>query len=537
MKKNRSPPHTNGCSSGIPHFDIAAPGFDNLQWSTANVCGERPGTGFRNKQQSEALGKWYNSCGSTADCLHLCDKLEPAFRKGCKLFASWGWRRGDPEGVKFRAVECPAAFVRHVGGLFDRNGVTAAGSSPNNPNPTPASTPIVGGGCCKFGADCGDCGDDLTGWCHKSSANCDVCTGVYDPSAPAPQCGGSAPSPTPARPSPVPRPTPSTATGGGCCKFGGDCGDCGDDLTGWCHKSSANCDVCTGDFDPSAQAPQCGGSAPSPTPARPSPVPRPTPPTATGGGCCKFGGDCGDCGDDLTGWCHESSENCVCCEGIFDPSAPAPQCGGSAASPTPARPSPIPRPTPPTDWGTSVTPAPSPIPRPTPPTDWGTSPTPTWPSPIPPPSPPTGLGTSPTPTWSSPVPRPTPPTGWGTSPTPTWPSPVPRPTPPTDWGTSVTPAPSPIPRPTPPTDWGTSPTPTWPSPIPPPSPPTGLGTSPTPTWSSPVPRPTPPTGWGTSPTPTWPSPSPRPSPSSGWGTSPTSTWPWLCAFTMSLMST
>eukprot|EP00928_Gymnodinium_smaydae_P007974 TRINITY_DN12863_c0_g1_i3.p1 TRINITY_DN12863_c0_g1~~TRINITY_DN12863_c0_g1_i3.p1 ORF type:complete len:225 (+),score=23.54 TRINITY_DN12863_c0_g1_i3:26-676(+) len=146
MKKNRCPPYTNGCGSGKPHFDIAAPGFDNLQWSTANVCGERNGTGFRNKQQSEALGKWYDSCADTAECADLCDKLEPDFRKGCKLFASWGWKRGDPEGVTFRAVECPAAFVKHIRGLFDKDGVTAAGSSPTSTGPIPASTPVVNSG-------------------------------------------------------------------------------------------------------------------------------------------------------------------------------------------------------------------------------------------------------------------------------------------------------------------------------------------------------------------------------------------------------
>jgi len=45
-----------------------------------------------------------------------------------------------------------------------------------------------GGGCCKFGADCGDCGDDGTGWCHLSASNCATCTGSFDPSAPAPGC-------------------------------------------------------------------------------------------------------------------------------------------------------------------------------------------------------------------------------------------------------------------------------------------------------------------------------------------------------------
>merc|ERR1711972_1229682 len=30
------------------------------------------------------------------------------------------------------------------------------------------------GGCCRFGADCGDCGEDGTGWCHQSASNCTV---------------------------------------------------------------------------------------------------------------------------------------------------------------------------------------------------------------------------------------------------------------------------------------------------------------------------------------------------------------------------
>eukprot|EP00928_Gymnodinium_smaydae_P078022 TRINITY_DN6160_c0_g1_i6.p1 TRINITY_DN6160_c0_g1~~TRINITY_DN6160_c0_g1_i6.p1 ORF type:complete len:209 (+),score=9.07 TRINITY_DN6160_c0_g1_i6:75-701(+) len=102
----------------------------------------------------------------------------------------------------------------------------------------------------------------------------------------------------------------SDRRGGGCCKFGGSCGDCGNDVSGWCHQSSANCGACTGVFDSRAAAPQCGGSAPSPTPLRPSPVARPTPPTSSGGGCCKFGGSCGDCGNDGSGWCHQSSANC-----------------------------------------------------------------------------------------------------------------------------------------------------------------------------------------------------------------------------------
>mmetsp|Transcript_42975 Transcript_42975/g.133135 ORF Transcript_42975/g.133135 Transcript_42975/m.133135 type:complete len:511 (+) Transcript_42975:57-1589(+) len=125
MKKNRCPPWSNGCGAGEPHFDVAAPGFDNLQWSTANVCGIRPGTGFANQGQSEALGSWWSRCADTSECAELCNELPADFRKGCRLFASWGWHRGNPDRVKFRAVECPAAFVGHVASLFGASGPAA----------------------------------------------------------------------------------------------------------------------------------------------------------------------------------------------------------------------------------------------------------------------------------------------------------------------------------------------------------------------------------------------------------------------------
>jgi len=122
MKKNRCPPWTNGCASGEPHFDVAAPGFDNLQWSTANICGMRPGTGFQTQQQSASVGSWWSECSNTADCAHLCNKLPAAFQKGCKLFASWGWKKGNPSGVRFKAVTCPPDFVKQVSSQFGPNG-------------------------------------------------------------------------------------------------------------------------------------------------------------------------------------------------------------------------------------------------------------------------------------------------------------------------------------------------------------------------------------------------------------------------------
>jgi len=43
--------------------------------------------------------------------------------------------------------------------------------------------------------------------------------------------------------------------------------------------------------------------------------------------CCKWGPDCGDCGADGTGWCHESPANCATCGGRFDSrNSPPPVC-------------------------------------------------------------------------------------------------------------------------------------------------------------------------------------------------------------------
>jgi len=122
MKKNRCPPWSTGCGAEQPHFDVAVPGFDNLQWSTANICGN-PDTGFASKEQSAAVGSWYNECKNTAECASLCEKLPASFIRGCKLFSSWGWKRGDPSNVKFRVVPCPDQFAKHVGSLFGPSGV------------------------------------------------------------------------------------------------------------------------------------------------------------------------------------------------------------------------------------------------------------------------------------------------------------------------------------------------------------------------------------------------------------------------------
>merc|ERR1712072_1374608 len=47
-------------------------------------------------------------------------------------------------------------------------------------------------------------------------------------------------------------------------------------------------------------------------------------PSPIGSGCCKWGDQCGDCGIDGSGYCHQSSSNCAACSGNFDWGAQAP---------------------------------------------------------------------------------------------------------------------------------------------------------------------------------------------------------------------
>merc|ERR1719230_1559448 len=38
MKKGRCPPYSTGCEAGKVHLDIAVPGYDDVRYSTGNVC-------------------------------------------------------------------------------------------------------------------------------------------------------------------------------------------------------------------------------------------------------------------------------------------------------------------------------------------------------------------------------------------------------------------------------------------------------------------------------------------------------------------
>jgi len=118
MKKNTC----DSCQSSA-HIDVNVPGFDVLQYSLANICGE-PGTGLT-KEQSATLGQWYLNYANTKEAQGLCDQLPSDYQKGCRLFTEWGWIIGNPSNASYRVVECPQAYVDFIGDQFDENGVTS----------------------------------------------------------------------------------------------------------------------------------------------------------------------------------------------------------------------------------------------------------------------------------------------------------------------------------------------------------------------------------------------------------------------------
>merc|ERR1711920_368876 len=172
--------------------------------------------------------------------------------KGGSAATDPGVQRGDCQGGEestptYLRQNYPDGWVS-----FQNAFVGPIGSFLSQP-PTPS--PGTGGGCCQFEADCGDCGEDGSGWCHQSVSNCAVCTGFFNYSATAPNCGGS--------PSPQPQPTPSP---GPCSDENQNCGIWA--ASGQCEANPAymlvNCALSCGVCSPPTQAPAPPTQAPAP---------------------------------------------------------------------------------------------------------------------------------------------------------------------------------------------------------------------------------------------------------------------------------
>merc|ERR1719512_234946 len=116
---------------------------------------------------------------------------------------------------------------------------------------------LPGGGCCRFEADCGDCGEDGTGWCHQSAGNCAQCSGTFDPAGSPPAgCGGpGGGNPSPSPPAPQPPPAGSCSDDNPSCEFWANSGECERNPGYMLANCRLSCGVCAPCSDDN---PSCG---------------------------------------------------------------------------------------------------------------------------------------------------------------------------------------------------------------------------------------------------------------------------------------
>jgi len=209
MKKNRCPPWTNGCESGNVHLDLAIPGYDNLQWSTANICGSSSAT-YLTQDQSTVCGSWWDSASSTingCDCSSMPSSTdeEKIIKRGCELFSAWGWTSGDPS-LDYQIVDCPTNFVSMIKNSFASDGVqdavfpvdpqpivfpteqnvtvqTTTAESTTTVQTTTISEPVQEGipdiSYCTWSGVCLENGEGGSDWCDWDESNCDSCGGQW----------------------------------------------------------------------------------------------------------------------------------------------------------------------------------------------------------------------------------------------------------------------------------------------------------------------------------------------------------------------
>merc|ERR1711935_202341 len=91
------------CTDRKAHFDIAAPGYDDMRFSRANTCTTRE-WGEPALQHQDCAGKPVSAC----DCGRFKD---PLLRDGCNNFKSLGW---DNPTVEYQEVPCPAELMSHI---------------------------------------------------------------------------------------------------------------------------------------------------------------------------------------------------------------------------------------------------------------------------------------------------------------------------------------------------------------------------------------------------------------------------------------
>ena len=145
MKKSFCPAGDNSaCDLPKLHMGFAVPGFDNLQYSTANICGAS-GT-IITQAESSTCGTWYDTASNAmdgCDCSPIPDTTPQGalLRSGCNLFRTWGWTSGSPD-LEYQVVDCPAQFVNVIENAFTESGP----ASLSYPPPPPSQSAALSGG-------------------------------------------------------------------------------------------------------------------------------------------------------------------------------------------------------------------------------------------------------------------------------------------------------------------------------------------------------------------------------------------------------
>ena len=101
QKTNYCPPWSNGCE--YSHIDLNIPSFDNLAYSTANVCDS---TDIMTAEQSSINGEWYKHYDTLKEAKENCQLLPKKYQKGCELFCDLNLTNTFREGT-YEKIQCP----------------------------------------------------------------------------------------------------------------------------------------------------------------------------------------------------------------------------------------------------------------------------------------------------------------------------------------------------------------------------------------------------------------------------------------------
>jgi len=103
QKTNVCPQWSNGCEENNFHIDLCVPSFDNLMYSTANICDN---VDIMTKEQSSINGDWYLHYDSLIEAKQNCKLLTFKYQEGCELFCDLNLSNKFKEG-DFKKIDCP----------------------------------------------------------------------------------------------------------------------------------------------------------------------------------------------------------------------------------------------------------------------------------------------------------------------------------------------------------------------------------------------------------------------------------------------